>query len=61
MPQKKLLLMILPESPIAEEFRGLLSVEYEIVTTDDEESGLRALLRLRDKVSAVLVDLDTAR
>ncbi len=61
MPKKNLLLMILPESPIAKEFRGLLSVEYEIVTTDDEESGLRALLRLRDKVSAVLVDLETAR
>ena len=61
MPKKNLLLMIMPESPIAEEFRDLLSVEYEIVSTDDEESGLRALLRLRDKVSAVLVDLETAR
>ncbi len=61
MPKKKLLLMILPDSPIAEEFRDLLSAEYEIVSTDDEESGLRALLHLHDKVSAVLVDLELAR
>ena len=61
MPKKKMLLMIMSDSPIAEEFRELLSVEYEIVSTDDEESGLRALLRLHDKISAVLIDLELAR
>jgi diguanylate cyclase (GGDEF)-like protein len=61
MPKKKMLLMILPDSPIAEEFRDLLSVEYEIVSTDDEESGMRALLRLRDNISAVLIDLELAQ
>ena len=61
MPKKKLLLMVLPETPMAEELREMLSDEYELVSTDEEESGLRALLRLRDRVSAVLVDLEVAR
>lgn len=61
MSQKKTLLMILPPSPIAEEFRGLLAAEYEILLTDDEEDGLRILNRMRGKISAVLLDLDIAR
>ncbi len=44
MPKKKTLLMIFPLSPIAEEFRGLLSAEYEILITDDEEDGLQILI-----------------
>ena len=61
MPKKNLLLMILPDSPIAEEFRCLLAAEYEIVFTDDEESGLRALGHLRDRIAAILIDFDTAQ
>lgn len=61
MPKKKTLLMIFPLSPIAEEFRGLLSAEYEILITDDEEEGLQILNRMREKISAVLFDLDIAQ
>lgn len=60
MPKKKLLLMVMPETPMAEELRALISEEYEIVSTDEEESGLRALRRLHNKVLAVLVDLEQA-
>ena len=51
MPKKKALLMIFPLSPIAEEFRGLLSAEYEILITDDEKDGLQILNRMREKIS----------
>ena len=61
MPKKKALLMIFPLSPIAEEFRGLLSAEYEILITDDEKDGLQILNRMREKISAVLFDLDIAQ
>ena len=61
MPRKKTLLMILPPSMIAEEFRRLLSAEYEILRTEDEEDGLQILNRMREKISAVLLDLDLAR
>ncbi|MBQ9615877.1 MAG: hypothetical protein IJR38_06025 [Selenomonadaceae bacterium] len=61
MPKKKTLLMIFPLSPIAEEFRGLLSAEYEILITDDEKDGLQILNRMREKISAVLFDLDIAQ
>ena len=61
MPKKNLLLMILPDSPIADEFRSLLAGEYEIVFTDEAESGLRALDHLRDKIAAILIDLEIAR
>ena len=53
--------MILPPSPIAEEFSGLLSTEYEVLRTDSEEDGLATLNRLREKISAVLLDLDVAK
>ena len=61
MSKKKMLLMISPLTPIAEEFRGLLSAEYDILLTDDEEDGLQILKRMREKISAVLFDLDIAR
>ncbi|MBO6210451.1 MAG: diguanylate cyclase [Schwartzia sp.] len=61
MPKKPLIMMILPESPIAREFRGLLSEEYEVISADNEEQGLLALSHLRDQVSAVLLDLDLSR
>jgi len=61
MSQKKSLLMILPDSPMAEEFCALLSSEYRIFRTDSEEEGLRMLNCHRENISAVLLDLDTAR
>ncbi|MBR5163400.1 MAG: diguanylate cyclase [Schwartzia sp.] len=61
MAKKELILMILAETPMEEELFALLSTEYEVVCTDDEETGLRALNRLREKTAAVLVDIDIAQ
>ncbi|MBP5200169.1 MAG: diguanylate cyclase [Schwartzia sp.] len=60
MPKKKLLL-ILPELPATDEFMKLLTPEYELLRTDDEEEGLQILKQQRKTISAVLLDLDLAK
>ncbi len=61
MSKKKQLLLILPEIPETTRFMKLLQEEYEILRTDNEDEGLRILADQRETISAVLIDLDTAR
>ncbi len=57
----KKLLMILPDGGLAGEFTELLSDDFEVVTTDNEESGFKILDDDLEGISAVLVDLKLAR
>ena len=61
MPKKKRLLLILPEVPAAAQFIKLLTPEYELFRSDNEEDGLRILKQQRKTISAVLLDLGMAK
>ncbi len=53
----KKIILISPESAIAKEFIELLSQDFEILRTDDEDQGFSLLDDRLDEISAILVDL----
>ncbi len=61
MHMRKKLLTILPDTKMCEDFHELISSRYEIIQTGDEETGLRILRRMHEKLTAVLVDFDQSK
>lgn len=55
------ILMILPDGELAAEFIQLLSDDFDVIDTDNEDEGFSILCSGTQEISAVLQDIDTAR
>ena len=61
MPNKRTILSILPAGPMAEEFSEKLASGFELIHVEDESTGLQILGAARDRIAAVLLDIDLAK
>lgn len=57
----KKIILISPENDLAKEFIELLSQDFEILRTDDEDQGFQLLDDRLEEISAILVDLGITR
>ncbi|MBQ9377986.1 MAG: diguanylate cyclase [Schwartzia sp.] len=61
MPKKQTILSILPAGPMTAEFSDKLAAGFELIRVEDETTGLRILDAAHERISAVLLDFDTAK